>query len=397
MLFTNVQLILPDRVTPAGAGAWLRVEGGHIAEVSPEGGASLPSPRAGETVVDGGGRALLAPGFIDLHVHGALGRDTMEASADAWRAITRFHAVEGGTTALALTTVAAPRVALRAVLDAAHCWQENGDGARLLGIHLEGPCFAPAKAGAHRAECVRDFDREEWRELLGSGPVTQATFAPERPGAGELLGALLAAGVLPSAGHSDAWDEEVQAAFARGLRHVTHLFNAMSGARRRGPRRVAGLLECALAEPAVVCELIADGCHVSPTLLRLAYHAKGPDGLVLVTDATAGAGLPEGARYNLGGLECEVRDGVGVTENAAGATALAGSTATMLRCVRNMVKLAGVPVSEAVRMATRNPARAVGQLNQRGALAPGSVADLVLLPPALDRVLATFIGGQRVV
>ena len=232
----------------------------------------------------------------------------------------------------------------------------------------------------------------EPEELLAyAGGITQMTLAPELPGALELIEAVRAHGVVASGGHSDAWEEDAQAAFQRGMHQVTHLFNAMSGTRRRGVYRVAGLVEFALAEPAIRCELIADGHHVSPTLLKMAYRAKGADGICLITDASPGAGLPEGSAYRLGALDCVVRDGVGVT---ADGTALAGSTATMIRCVRNMVRLAGVPLDQAVRMASWTPACALGLRNQ-GRIATGAAADLVLLSPDLE-VMATYVAGERV-
>ena len=154
---------------------------------------------------------------------------------------------------------------------------------------------------------------------------------------------------------------------------------------------MAGLLEFALSEPGIVCELIADGRHVSPTLMRMLYHAKGPDGIVLVTDASAGTGLPEEAAFRLGEIDCVVRDGVGFT---ADGTALAGSTSSMIHLVRTLVRTAGIPLVEALRMASLNPARAL-KLQRKGVLAPGADADLVLLSDDLE-VIATFVQGRRV-
>ncbi len=343
----------------------------------------------GEDVIDGRG-AYLAPGFVDLHVHGACRRDAMEATEAAFAAILNFHA-SGGTTALALTSVAAPLPDLLRLLAAVRVAKRAPFAHRLLGVHLEGPYFAPTKAGAHRPEFIRLPAADEVHALLEYADViTQMTLAPERPGALDLIAELRARDIIASGGHSDAWEEDALAAYAHGMTQVTHVFNAMSGARRRGPYRVAGLLEFALSEPGVRCEVIADGHHVSPTLLRMLYRAKGPDGICLVTDATAGAGLPDGTAYHLGTLACVVHDGVGLTADGA---ALAGSTTTMIECVRNMVRLAGVPLEEAVRMATANPARAVRQEHRLGGLRVGSAADLVLLSTELE-VLATYAGGK---
>jgi N-acetylglucosamine-6-phosphate deacetylase len=240
---------------------------------------------------------------------------------------------------------------------------------------------------------IRNPDAAEWRQLIEDADViTQMTLAPELPGALELIEALALRGIIASVGHSDAWDDEVAAAFAHGLRHATHTFNCMSSSRRRGPYRVAGVLEFVLGEPEILCEVIADGRHVSPTLLTLLYRAKGADGIALITDATAGAGLPEETHFMLGEIPCVVRDQVALTEDGA---ALAGSTSSMIRGVRNMVELAGVPLVEAVRMASLNPARALRLDQRKGSIAPGMDADMMVLTPGLD-VRETWVGGRAV-
>ncbi len=388
MLFRNVTLVLPDRLVPGGT---LRTRGGRIVAITTDG-EPLAASEGEEEVIDGGG-AYLSPGFVDLHVHGALHRDTMEGSEEAFEAILRFHA-GGGTTAAALTTTAASQEEILRVLGTARRWLSRrplaSSGAALLGIHLEGPYFAPTRAGVHRAESIRLPSEGEVGDFLEFADViTQMTLAPELPGALGLIGQLCGRGIIASGGHSDAWEEEAAAAHACGMSQVTHVFNAMSSARRRGPFRVAGLLEYALAYPDIRCELIADGRHVSPTLMRMVHQAKGPDAICLVTDASAGAGLPDGTPYRLAGCDCVVRDGVGMT---ADGTALAGSTSTMIDGVRCLVQYAGVPLEHAVRMATRSPARALRIENERGRLAVGLRADLVLFSPNFD-VLATYVDG----
>ena len=390
MLFKNVTLILPDRLVSGGS---LRTQGERI-EALATGGESL-EPLPDEEVIDGAG-AYLAPGFVDLHVHGAAHRDTMEGSEDAFDEILRFYA-RGGTTAAALTTTAATQADTLRVLNTARQWcarkQTVPVGAALLGIHLEGPYFAPAKAGAHRPELIRLPDKEEINELLEFADViTQMTLAPELPGALNLIRSLCERSIIASGGHSDAWEEEAAAAHACGMSQVTHVFNAMSSARRRGPYRVAGLLEFALATPEIRCELIADGHHVSPTLMRMLYHAKGPDAVCLITDASAGTGLPDETQYRLAGRDCVVRGGVGMT---ADGTALAGSTSTMIEGVRCLVQKVGVPLEQAVRMASLNPARALRQEHERGVLTAGLRADLALISPSLE-IIATYVGGTRV-
>jgi len=388
MILAGAHLILPDGILRAGH---LRLEGGVIAEVS----GTAIAPRAGEEVIGLDG-LYVAPGFIDLHIHGALGRDTMEASAEAFETICRHHAA-GGTTGLCLTTIAAPLDQLLAVIEAAREYRRGeprgNTGARVLGVHIEGPYFSPEKRGAHLPSMIHNPDPAEWRRLLDHAEeITQMTLAPELPRALALIEALAESGIIASAGHSNAWDEEVAAAFAHGLRQATHTYNCMSTSRRRGPYRAAGVLEFVLSEPEILCEAIADGRHISPTLLRLLCRAKGVDGILLITDATAGAGLPAESRFMLGETACVVRDDVALTEDA---TTLAGSTSSMIRGVRNMVELCGVSLVEAVQMASLNPARALRIDRRKGSIMPGMDADLVVLAPDLS-VRQTWVAGQAV-
>jgi N-acetylglucosamine-6-phosphate deacetylase len=385
MLFLNARLILSDRVIPQGS---LRIANGKIVAVATENLTGEP----GEEIVDLAGK-FLAPGFIDLHIHGAVHRDSMEADPAAYDAICRHHA-SGGTTALALTTVTATSESILATLEGVRSYRERTPvGARVLGVHIEGPYFSLEKPGAHQVALIRHPNPAEYEKWLAYGDcVTQMTFAPELPGSLDLIGALLEADVAPSGGHSDAWDEEAAEAFARGMRQVTHTFNCMSTTRRRGPFRVGGLLEFALSEPEIVCELIADARHVSPTLMRMLYQAKGPDGIALVTDAAAGAGLAEGETFSLGEIQGVVRDEVALT---ADGRALCSSTATMIRLVQNMVRIVEAPLHEAIRMASLVPARIQGMADRKGVLALEADADLVVLTDQLE-VEATYVGGQCV-
>ncbi len=218
--------------------------------------------------------------------------------------------------------------------------------------------------------------------LEHAGAIKRVTLAPELPGALELISRLTKSGIASSGGHSNAWEEEAQAGFERGMRQVTHTFNCMSSLRRREGERVAGLLEFALSEPEIFCELIADGHHVGRTLMRMLYRAKGAAGICLVTDATAGAGLPNDSHFGLGGAECVVRDGACWM---ADGSALAGSASRMIDLVRQMVREVGVPIHEAVRMATETPARAMGW-ESKGKLEIGGDAEFVILNPELEVV-----------
>jgi len=333
--------------------------------------------------------SYLAPGFIDLHVHGALGRDTMDASGEAFRSICNFHA-SGGTTSFLLTTATAPMDKLVEVLNAVRDCRSSNDA--IAGVHVEGPFISKAKCGAQRAEFIQEPSPAAMRQLLDYADVIKrVTIAPELPGALEAIKEFREHGISVSGGHSDAWDEEARSGFDRGMRSVTHTFNCMSSARRRGLYRVGGLLEFALSEPQISCELIADGHHVSATLMKMLYRAKGAAGICLVTDATAGAGLPDRSRFSLFGNECIVEGGVCLL---ADHSALAGSASRMIDLVRTMVRDVDVPLHEAIAMATANPARAIG-LATKGQLAVGADADFVVLSPDLE-LLRTFIDGEEI-
>src|SRR6266496_3839706 len=379
MIFTNARLIFPTEIRE---GLELVAHEGKIMAIREQ------TQARGDEVIDLAGN-YLAPGFIDLHVHGALGRDTMEASAEAFRAICDYHA-SGGTTSLLLTTATAPIDAIVDVLKAVRDCRSTIP--QIAGVHIEGPFISKTKCGAQRAEFIQDPSPDAVRRLLDCADVIKRiTIAPELPEAFEAIENFHEQGVSVSGGHSDAWDEDARAAFERGMRSATHTFNCMSSARRRGIYRVGGLLEFALSEPQINCELIADGHHVSATLMKMLYRAKGVAGICLVTDATAGAGLPDGSRFSLFGKDCIVENGVCLL---ADRSALAGSASRMIDLVRTMVRIADVPLHEAITMATENPARAIG-LKTKGRLAVGADADFVVLSPNLE-VLRAFVRGEEI-
>lgn len=390
VILTNGRLIFPDGIRD---GLEVVVEEGKIAAIreswhrrpARESSDWKPEPQG---VVDLGGN-YLAPGFIDLHVHGALGHDTMEASPDAFRVICNFHA-NGGTTSLLLTTATAPIEKIVEVLSAVQDCRSSVP--RIAGAHVEGPFISKAKCGAQRAEFIQDPSPATVQQLLEySDVIRRVTIAPELPGALDAIEKFHVLGISVSGGHSDAWDEDAHAAFEHGMRSVTHTFNCMSSARRRGGYRISGLLEFALSEPQISCELIADGRHVSTTLMKMLYRAKGAGGICLVTDATAGAGLPDGSRFSLFGSDCILEGGVCLLSDRS---ALAGSASRMIDLVQTMVHNLGVSLHETVMMATENPARIIG-LQTKGRLAAGADADLVVLSPE-PQVLRTFAGGQQI-
>ena len=379
VILTNARLIFPDGIRD---GLEVVAERGKIAAIRDQ------SVARSEDIVDLHGN-YLAPGFIDLHVHGALGRDSMEASTEAFQAICDYHA-SGGTTSLLLTTATAPLDRITDVLNAVRDCRCSV--APIAGVHVEGPFISKAKCGAQRVEFIQSPSRASVQQLLDYADVIKRiTVAPELQGALEAIENFYTHGISISGGHSDAWDEEAREGFARGMRSATHTFNCMSSARRRGIYRVGGLLEFALSEPRIGCELIADGQHVSATLMKMLYRAKGPRGICLVTDATAGAGLPNGSQFSLFGRDCIVEDGVCLL---ADRSALAGSASRMIDLVRTMITKVNVPLHEAVRMATENPARAIG-LETKGRLEVGADADLVVLSPELE-VVRTLASGKEI-
>jgi N-acetylglucosamine-6-phosphate deacetylase len=264
-------------------------------------------------------------------------------------------------------------------------------GRRSSGHTSKGRIFhGNATARSRRNTSATRTRREYLPWLDRDGLVTQMTLAPEAAGALELIDALLEREILPSGGHTAASYEQARAAVDRGLCHATHLFNCMSSATKSGAYRLPGALETFLADERVMVELIADGKHVHPELMRLAVRAKGVDKVCLITDATAGAGLAEGAGFLVGETSAVVSDGVGMT---ADGSSLAGSVSTMVQMVRNMVELAGASLSDAVRMASLNPARALGIGGRKGSIEPRKDADMVIFTDKFA-VLKTIIGGR---
>ncbi|MGD0017273.1 MAG: N-acetylglucosamine-6-phosphate deacetylase [Verrucomicrobiia bacterium] len=363
------------------------IESGKIKQIAPT--SQVLWPEDAQIINAQGG--FVAPGFVDLHVHGALGRDAMEGSVEVLAQIAKFH-VAGGTTAMTPATMTDSHEKITAALDAiGQAMGHNFGGAQIVGAHIEGPYLSAQKCGAQPAVFVRAPNPAEYMPWLErEGVVTQMTLAPELPGALELIDALLEREIIPSGGHTAASSEQTRVAIDRGLCQATHLFNAMSASEKVGAFRVPGALETFLADDRVMVELVADGRHVHPGLLRLAVKAKGVDRICLVTDATAGTGLAEGSEFNVGGTPGVVRDGVGMKTDGS---ALVGSVATMIQLVRNMVELVGVSLVDAVRMASLNPARTLGIGGHKGSLEPQRDADIVVFSPSFV-VEKTIIGGR---
>jgi len=392
LALTGGRLVLPDRVVEGHA---LLLRGGRIEAIVRVGDLGHDTER-----VDLAG-ALVTPGLVDLHTHGALGRSFLDGDDVAFATILEEQARHGVTSVLA-TTSTGPLADILAALARTRSWmgREAGAGAprsvgaaRLVGAHVEGPYFAAAQAGAQDPTHLRHPDDGSVDDLLAYADVIRiVSFAPELPGALDLTRRLTALGIVAAAGHAQATDADLDAARAWGLRHVIHLWSGQSTTIRVGPWRRPGLLEATLASDDLSAEVIADGKHLPATLLRLAWRALGPDRLCLVSDATSGAGLPDGTPFRMGEMTYEVADGVGMMLDRSG---FAGSTTLLDGMLRVMTEEVGVPLVEAVRMATRTPARVIGLADQRGSLEPGQAADLALFDDSF-RHRCTLIDGRLV-
>lgn len=345
--------------------------------------------------IDAEGR-FLAPGFIDLHVHGGGGYDFMDGTETAFLKIAETHA-QYGTTALYPTTLTSEKQSLLDTLDVFESAQQrNRYGAQLLGMHLEGPYFAMNQRGAQDPRYIRNPDPEEYKEVIGySRSIKRWSAAPELEGAIELGRFLMSRNVLPAIAHTDAVYDEVVTAFENGYTLATHFYSGMSGVSRRNGYRYAGVIESGYLIDAMDVEVIADGIHLPAPLLKLIVKIKGPDRIALITDAMRAAGMPEGESIlggSTNGLKVIVDKGVAWLPDRS---SFAGSVATADRLVRNMVHLAEVPLVDAVRMMTATPARIMGIDPQKGALVAGKDADLVLFDGQVQ-IHKTIIGGRVV-
>ncbi len=391
LLIRGGVLVTPRLLQPGGA---VLVEGSRISAVFPderETRAWLGANPETAGVLDAGGDYVL-PGFVDLHCHGGGGADFMDGDPESVVRAARSHLAHG-TTSILPTTLASSRAALDAGLAAFGKAKGETDCPDFLGLHLEGPYFSQAQRGAQDPAHIRNPDPSEYRSILdASGDIARWTLAPELPGALDMAAELLRRGILPSIGHSDATFEEACRAFDAGFTLVTHLYSAMSTVKRVGGYRVPGVLEAAWLLDGMYVELIADGRHLPPSLLRLARKIKGPARCCLVTDAMRAAGLPDGS-YPLGsrdsGQTAVVRDGVAWMSDGQ---AFAGSVATAERLLAVMVRDAGIPLTEAAEMWTATPARAIGADRRKGSLAPGKDADIVTLSPDFETRLVLSRG-----
>jgi N-acetylglucosamine-6-phosphate deacetylase len=370
------------------------IEDGRILSISTR--ARTESPAETPENVCDYPRALLAPSFFDVHIHGAGGHDVMEATPEALGAIGRFLASRGTGSYLATTVTAPLDMTLRALdglaklMDHPQTIEDQDAGCPTslpIGIHLEGPFLSHARCGVQPKEHLLDPDIAIFDRLFeaAGGHARLITIAPELPGAIELIAHAVARGVRVSLGHTDATADQARPAIAAGASSATHTFNAM----RPLNHREAGILDVVLTTDSLYSELICDGIHTTPEIVNLWWRAKGPQRAILVTDAMSAAGMPDG-EYRLGGFPVQVADGRAMAHGS-----LAGSVLTLDRALANFVRFTGAPIEQALRLLTVNPAAMTGFSGQGGAVSVGMPANLVAIDAA-GALIASIHNGRSV-
>ena len=388
----NGRIVLPNEIV---AGKAVIIENDKILGVTDAG--ELASD---VDCIDVGGR-FITPGLIDIHSHGALGHTFNEPTAQAFTTITNENARRGVTSMLA-TLATAPIPDLVRCFEFCRAWmkKETCDvskniaslkGTQILGMYLESPYIDPAQKGALDPQNIRMPNDGTADVLLEHHAVIKIfMLAPELDGAIQLTHKLANLGIIVAAGHSSAKDEQVLAAMRAGLSHVTHIWSAMSMVVREGPWRKPGLLETALTHDGLTVEMIADNKHLPQTLMKLAYKCIGAERLCAISDATSGAGLPEGARFKMGGLEYDVQDGVGMMLDRS---SFAGSSTLVNEMIPILMNVADIPLAQAIRMLTLTPARVIGVNNRKGSIEAGKDADIAIFNDDFT-CWRTMIGGE---
>lgn len=338
----------------------------------------------------------VSPGFIDIHTHGAGNFDFADGEKEDIIKAAYTHATYGTTTVYPTCTSASTEDILRFIENVKEVMKENAPGKpHIAGSHLEGPYFADSQKGAQNPEYIKAPCKEEYTEFVNKaeGTLKRISFAPELEGGCELCDFLKEKGIVASFGHTDGIYEEILPAIEKGCTLATHLYSGMNQVTRRNCHRKLGAVETAFLEDSVTVEIIADGIHLPPELLKLIYKIKGPDKICLITDSMRGAGMGEGKSV-LGpkndGMDCYIKDGIAYLTDM---TAFAGSVATADRLVRVMNKKAGVPLTECIKMITQNPAKTMG-VEKRGSLKEGYFADIVFFDSDIN-IKKVIIEGKE--
>ena len=383
----NGKIITPAGIIPEG---YVLVSGETIAGIG-EGNTEFDDA----TEIDAGGN-YVSPGFIDIHVHGGGGHDFMDGTVEAFLEIAATHA-RYGTTSMLPTTLTSEKEDLIQTLELYEQANKiNEKGAQFIGMHLEGPYFAMNQRGAQDPRYIRDPDPAEYKEILErSSCITRWSAAPELKGAIEFGKYVTSKGILAAVAHTDAIYEEVLEAFENGYTLATHLYSAMSGVTRRNAFRFAGVIESAYILDEMDVEIIADGVHLPAPLLKLVYKIKGSEHTALITDAMRAAGMPEGESIlgsKKNGLKVIVEDGVAKLPDRS---SFAGSVATTDRLVRTVMKMADVPLIEAIKMMTYTPARIMKMGDKKGELVKGKDADIVIFDNDIN-ISKTIVKGRVV-
>ena len=331
---------------------------------------------------------FIVPGYIDIHIHGGGGSDVMDGDYESINQIAIAHSHFGTTSFLPTTMTMSKDKIIRSLRSICEAVKKGTAGAEILGIHMEGPYINPEKKGAQKEDDIKKISIEEFLEFnQASGNLIRlVTIAPEMPGAIGLIKYLYKQGIIASVGHTNATYVQTQAGIQAGLSHVTHTFNAMKELHHREP----GVVGAALTSPELTLEIIADGIHIHPIVLKILTKIKESEKVVLITDAMRAAGLKEGT-YDLGGQEVTVKKGQARLKDGT----LAGSVLTMDKAVKNMVTKVGIPLPKAIQMASYNPAKSIGIDDKKGSLEPGKDADIVILNKNLETEL-TIVAGKIV-
>jgi N-acetylglucosamine-6-phosphate deacetylase len=378
LLITNAKIITPERSIENG---WLLARDGKIATI----GVQSPPDTEEIPVFDANGLTLL-PGFIDIHVHGAVGADTMDADPESLRKMAAFFAKQGVIGFTPTTLTDSHERTLAALQTIKSMMNTPYEGAAILGCHLEGPYLNLEKSGAQNTQYIRCADHAEATAYLDIGVIRLLAIAPEFEENHWLIRECVQRGITVSVAHTNATYQQMQNAIAMGINHATHTYNAMTGLHHREP----GVLGAVMESTAVRCELIADNIHVHPAAMNVLWRAKGKDKLVLITDSMQATGMPEGV-YKLGHYDVTVANGSATIANGS----LAGSIITMQKAVRNFMLATGESLENIWQVMSLNPARAIHLAHCKGSLEVGKDADMVLVNHAID-VCLTVVGGKVV-